>query len=408
MEFWIIALALTGVTVGLLSVPLWRARDVADEGRTDIAVYRDQLAEVDRDLARGVLAPDEAERVRVEVSRRLLAADKAGTRAIGAAPVGVSRGVAAAVVLVLLAGSAGVYWIVGAPGYGDMPMAERIAQGDQMRADRPSQAAAEAAAPPAPAATNADPAYLEMVDKLRKVVPTRPDDPQGWHLLARNEANLGNYIAARKAQDHLVALRGDAVSIEELTFQADLMVAAAAGIVTPEAEHVVRQILARDQNNLAGRYYLGLLYAQTDRPDLAFRLWKPVAESSDTTDPHVQFARGQIEAAAQLAGADYTMPPAPDAQQLPGPSAADVAGAAQMSDADRQAMIRNMVAGLADRLATQGGTAQEWARLIGAYGVLGETEKAKAIWDEAQQTFADQPDGLAVIRAAAEQAGVTG
>ena len=70
-------------------------------------------------------------------------------------------------------------------------------------------------------------------------------------------------------------------------------------------------------------------------------------------------------------------------------------------------MIRGMVDGLSNRLATDGGTAQEWARLIGALGVLGETDRATAIWAEAQTVFADRAEDLALIRSAAEQAGLT-
>ena len=77
-----------------------------------------------------------------------------------------------------------------------------------------------------------------------------------------------------------------------------------------------------------------------------------------------------------------------------------------MTEEDRQDMIRGMVANLSERLATQGGTAPEWARLITAYGVLGNTDQASAIWTEAQGRFAERPEELATIRAAAEQAGV--
>jgi cytochrome c-type biogenesis protein CcmH len=65
-----------------------------------------------------------------------------------------------------------------------------------------------------------------------------------------------------------------------------------------------------------------------------------------------------------------------------------------------------MVARLSERLATQGGSAEEWARLIKAYGVLGETDRARAIWAEAQQLFGGNAADLEVVRAAATQAGV--
>ena len=77
-----------------------------------------------------------------------------------------------------------------------------------------------------------------------------------------------------------------------------------------------------------------------------------------------------------------------------------------MTDADRQAMIRTMVEGLNSRLAEEGGTPAEWSRLIGAYGILGEVDKARAIWAEAQVKFATQPDALDEIRGGARRAGV--
>ena len=90
----------------------------------------------------------------------------------------------------------------------------------------------------------------------------------------------------------------------------------------------------------------------------------------------------------------------------PGPSQDDIAAAGEMSAEDRQEMIRGMVNQLSDRLATEGGSAAEWAQLISALGVLGQTDRAAAIWGEAQQVFAGRDDALAQIRNAAISAGV--
>ena len=77
-----------------------------------------------------------------------------------------------------------------------------------------------------------------------------------------------------------------------------------------------------------------------------------------------------------------------------------------MSEADRMDMIRGMVAQLSDRLATEGGPPAEWARLIRALGVLGDSDQAKAIYDNALDVFAQDSAGLDEIAAAARQAGV--
>ncbi len=402
MLFWSISLFLAAITTVYLAMPLWRGLWGSGENRTDMAIYRDQLAEVARDLERGVLSEDEAERTRAEVARRLLAADKAGHGVATTGPVQGSRIMAIAVVLIVGLGALALYSSLGLPGYPDLPLAERLAAAEEMRASRPSQLEGEEAAAGLPKPdVGATEDYIAMVDQLRTIVMTRPDDQQGWELLARHEASLANYADAARAQAHLIELRGAAAATEDLVNLADMMVAATAGAVSPEAEAVLREILRRDTENLAALYYLGLLYAQTDRPDVAFRLWRVVIESGQTEVIHVQLARGQIEEAAFRAGVDdYELP----AER--GPNAAQIAEAADMSAEDRTAMIEGMVAQLSARLASDGGTAEEWARLINAYGVLGETERALAIYQEAVLVFAGSESALSAIRAAGISAGI--
>jgi cytochrome c-type biogenesis protein CcmH len=91
---------------------------------------------------------------------------------------------------------------------------------------------------------------------------------------------------------------------------------------------------------------------------------------------------------------------------MPGPSAGDVEAAGEMSAEDRQEMIRGMVARLSDRLATEGGTPEEWARLISSLAVLGDEAQAIAVWNNAQEVFADNPDALEVVREGARAAGL--
>ena len=402
MLFWSISLILAVITTVFLALPLWRGLWGSGEGRTDIAIYRDQLAEVARDLERGVLSEEEAERTRTEVARRLLAADKAGAGASTTGPARMGRVLAVVVVLGVGLGALALYASLGVPGYPDLPLTERLAAADEMRANRPSQLEGEEAAAQLPKPdVGATEDYITMVDQLRAIVMTRPDDQQGWELLARHEASLANYAAAARAQSHLIELRGPSASVEDLVNLADMMVAATAGEVSPEAETVLREILRRDPENLAARYYLGLLYAQTDRPDVAFRLWRVVVESGQNENIHVKLARGQIEEAAFRAGVDdYALPPER------GPNAAQMADAENMTEEDRTAMIEGMVAQLSERLASDGGTADEWARLITAYGVLGKTDRALAIYQEAELVFASSESALSKVRAAAAEAGV--
>lgn len=396
MLFWIICGVMTLLVAAYVAIPLLRTTQDTTQA-PDVAIYKAQLAEIDKDLARAVIDPEEAERAKIEVSRRLLAASKVD-RSVGAAPKSANIAIAGTVGIALLVSGFLTYLQIGAPGEPDQPLTQRHAIAEEMRNNRPSQAELTAAAP-APPEVDAPADYLENIAQLRVLVPTRPDDLDGWELLAFHETQLRNYAAAVVAQERVVALRGDAVSNTDLVLLTDLMVAAADGIVSPEAEAIARQILANDERNAAGLYYIGSLHTQNARPDIAFRFWRPLVESGEDTF-HIALARAQIENAAIRAGIDYTAP------AFAGPDLEQIAAAEDMTEEERAAMIGNMVAGLADRLATQGGPASEWARLIAAYGVLGDTENAGLIWLEAQQVFGTDPAAMEQLLAAAQQAGV--
>ncbi|SEM82094.1 cytochrome c-type biogenesis protein CcmH [Loktanella fryxellensis] len=395
--FWIICFVMALGVVTTLLAPLLRPAD-RGEDHPQIAIYKGQLEEVDRDIERGVLNPAEAERARVEISRRLLAVSRTATTD-RAAPIWANRAMAAGVTGFLLIAALLTYRSLGAPGEPDQPLAARMAQAQDMRENRPDQAALEAAAPPPPA-VEAPAEYLQMIAQLRQTVPTRPDDLQGWTLLALHEARLGNYADAAQAQARVVDLKGDTVVSADLERQADLLVAAAGGIVSPQVEAIAMRLVEQDPGQIAGRYYLGALFAQTGRPDVAFRYWRPLVEG-DASTFHTELARAQIEDAAVRAGMTYTAP------AVRGPGVDDIAAAQDMAPEDRQAMIGGMVNQLADRLAQQGGPASDWARLISAYGVLGETQAASEVWAEAQLSFAGDTIALQLLTTAAQSAGVS-
>lgn len=402
MLFWIVAGTLAAIVAALLARPLLALAPPASGASPDQAIYRDQLAEVDRDLARGLLNPAEAERARVEIARRLLAADRAEPALLREAPRGLGLGAAVVAAVLVVMGGLGLYAMLGQPGAEDTPRAERLAAAQALRDSRPSQSEAESAAreafpPPEP---QADPEYLAMIEELRRVVPTRGDDLQGWELLALHEARLGRYAESARAQERVVALRGEEATAGDWLGLADRMVAAAGGSVTPETEAVLGQIARLEPENLGLLYYLGLLEAQTGRPDRAFPLWRRVVEEAPEGSLHRRLAEGQIADVAWFAGVDY-QPPAGS-----GPSPGDMAAAADMDPAAREEMVRGMVEGLAARLASEGGRAEDWARLVTSLATLGETERAGAVLTEARGVFAGETDAEALLDAAAEEAGL--
>ncbi len=396
MIFWLVCAVMTLVVMVLIVTPLLRPKVVGDDN-PDIAIYRAQLSEIDRDLERDLLAPDEAERARAEVARRLLAANKEARPDAGTtAP---ARAVPLVIGVIAAALSFGLYYSLGAPGYGDMPLNARLAASEEMRANRPEQAALEAAAP-APPAVDLPEEYIDAIDQLRIIAPTHPDDLEVWDRLAFHEVELRNYAGAAIAQQQVIAIKGDAALVSDYQRLLDLKVVAAGGLVSPQAEQLIRDILDRDNGNIAARYYLGALYNQTDRPDLALRFWRDIIETGDPSDFHIASARAQVSDAAFRAGVEYAVP------EARGPSFEQMDAASDMSAEDRQAMIGGMVSGLADRLANEGGPAEDWARLIRAYGVLGERDAASAIWTEAQQVFVSSMRGMEILTNAARDAGV--
>ncbi|MFW5641816.1 MAG: c-type cytochrome biogenesis protein CcmI [Roseicyclus sp.] len=406
MGFWIVAGVLSLTVAFLILLANMRSRESgAPAAAYDLQVYRDQLKELDRDLERGLLTEAEAARARTEVSRRILEADRALTRsqAAKARRSGTERWVVAGGLVAVVAGAAGVYMQIGAPGYPDLPLATRVAMIDEARASRPDQATAEADAQALPRpAIPEQPEREELVLRLREIMEERPDDPQGMALLASNEAALGNFTAAHRAQSRLIELLGEQATGANYIDLAEMLILAAGGYVSPEAEDALLRGLEREPRNGTARYYAGLMYAQQGRPDLAFPIWRNLMAESTADAPWLEPIRLQIEEVAALAGERVTLAelPQPRAPAAAGPTQEQIDAAGAMPPEDRAEMIDGMVAGLASRLAAEGGPPEDWARLISAFGVLGRTEQARAVYEEARGVFAEDPDGLAAIDAA--------
>lgn len=403
--FWIICVALALVVILAVMAPFLRQRSAAAEPTAayDLRVYRDQLREVDRDLDRGVIDPTDAERLKIEIGRKVLEADRI-LKASSATGSGPGLALPLGILVAIVAGGFWLYRDIGAPNMPDEPYAARIAAAQANSAARPSQDEAEAKAPKIDAPTP-DPDYLALIEKLRTAVKERPDDETGLALLSEHEARLGNLIDARKAQQHLVELKGDRTTTEEHARLAALMSEAAGGLITPEAEEQIVAALTLDPSNPQARYMAGMLQWQIGRPDRTFGLWASLLADGPEDAPWIAPIRAAIPTLAELAGRpDYVAPePAP---ALPGPDAGAMAAAKDMTPEDRQKMIEGMVEQLETRLATQGGTPEEWARLISSLVVLGRQDHAHAILGEAQTRFAATPEGLAIVNQAAEDAGL--
>jgi cytochrome c-type biogenesis protein CcmH len=255
---------------------------------------------------------------------------------------------------------------------------------------------------PAEVLNDAEGQYADLVKKLRETVEKRPDDIEGHRILVGVETGLENYRAALRAQQRILEIQGGQAQAQDFFEYGQLMIFASGMYVSPEAETALRAALARDPANEGALYYMGLMMMQNDRADVAFSTWRRLLNEGDPEAPWQQFIRQDIKEVAAMAGAVNFELPAP---RLKGPSAQDIEAASEMSAEDREEFIRSMVAQLSDRLATQGGSAAEWARLISSYGILGEVANAKVIWTEAQAVFGSDQAAMDQLRNAAKSAG---
>ena len=409
MLFWIISAALALLIAALFALALLTRRAEAEHPAAyDLRIYRDQLKEVERDLARGVINEADAERIRTEVGRRVLAADAqlAIADVSSQQPRALTIVIAATIALILTGGGVAIYTQLGTPGLGDLPHKARLQASQELYSSRSSHEAFLARLP-VRNAPQQEAGYLELVERLREAVASRPDELQGQQFLAQSEARLGNYAAARAAQSAVIRLKGEAVGASDFVTMAQMYITEADGYVSPEAEAALRRALRADRTDPVARYFLGQMWLQNDRPDRAFGLWSQLLNEGPEEAPWIAPIRQSIDDIAWLAGVDYTQPaPSEMATDMPGPSVQDIENAGEMTPEERQEMVQSMVQRLNDRLATEGGTPEEWARLISAYGSLGDEGRARAIWLEAQQRFADTPDALETVRRGAARAGV--
>jgi cytochrome c-type biogenesis protein CcmH len=158
---------------------------------------------------------------------------------------------------------------------------------------------------------------------------------------------LGNFRAGRIAQERLIELLGDDVEGAHYIDLAEMMILAAGGYVSPEAEAALSRGLEMEPRNGTARYYAGLMYAQQGRPDLAFPIWRNLMAESTADAPWLEPIRLQIEEVAALAGDPVRLADLPQPQSVPapGPSPEQMEAASEMAPEDRAAMIEGMVAG---------------------------------------------------------------
>lgn len=368
---WVVFAILTVVAALSVLAPMARARAAAGDARrrADVAFFEAESASIARDLERGVIDVSEAEAARAEAARRLLAVAGADEPAARLSPW--RRRVAAIASLALLAaGGVGLYVVIGAPDYPDQPLAARRAA----PAERMDMMAA--------------------VAKIEAHLAQNPTDGRGHEVVAPVYMRVGRYADAAAAWRRAIQLMG--VTPERETSLGEALTFAAEGRVTEEALEAFRRALALSSAHPQARFYMGLSAAQAGDTAKAADLWSALYRDAAEDSPWRPMLAQRLEAIGH---------PVPGAAAPSGEAAAAIASLPQEQ---RNAAIRSMVEGLAARLAQNGGDPEGWLRLVRAYSVLKEPEKARQALLDARRALSGDAPALDQLDALARKLGLGG
>jgi cytochrome c-type biogenesis protein CcmH len=362
LNFLIFAVLAAAVVLAV-SWPVLKSRTAGPaRAQYDEAVFRDQLAELERDKARGLIGTAEAEAARNEIARRLLSVDRAEAPA---ATPGAAKWTILAAAAFIPAASLALYLALGAPGRPDTPLKERLDN----------------------AVASND--LVALMAKAEAHLAEDPDDLQGWEILAPLYRGTERYADAAKAYANILRLKGPDAGLSG--DYGEMLVLANAGLVPREAAQAFAEALKRDPKSPKARFYAGLALKQDGKTAEALSLWQALLADTKPDDSWRQALEGQI---ASLS---------PGAPVL---SDDEIAAARNLSSQDRENMIRGMVDGLEERLKATPADLEGWQRLIKARAVLGEMDKARQAYASAKEQFKADAQASAALAQSAKQLGI--
>lgn len=337
MLFWLIAIAVTAIACAALYYAAgWRVVN-ADGPESDDANshFRVVLSGIDADVAAGKLGEDEATAARGELAREILRLKSEAGRVAGAGlafgRTPMFGGLALVGVLAL-----GLYAWLGSP-------------------DLPSQ----------PLSGRADVAAQELdldtaVARIEAQLTNDPDDLRGWTVIAPAYIEQARYADAARAYRRIIELGGATPDLQTSLAEALLLNGGDKG--RDEAIAVLRDAAAADPTHVMSRLYLAAVLTGAERYEEAVPIWTGALALAKGDEPWIA-----------------------NAQQ--GLAVAQNGGAAPAANDQEAEMIGQMVSGLAERLAAEGGSIEEWTQLVRAYLVLGDTDRAQGAFDAAVAAY---------------------
>jgi cytochrome c-type biogenesis protein CcmH len=378
MLLWFLFAVMAAAVVWAVTRPLLAgSADGAAAGETELAVYRDQLAEIVTERDQGLLGGAEAEAARVEVARRLIRTSEETSKpktATGQSTWVRRSALAAAAALPVLA--IGIYVAVGSPALPGRPYAARI--------DAPVEQATAA----------------DLVAKVEAHLRKNPDDGRGWDVLAPVYMRMGDFQHAADAFERATGLLGE--SPGRLTGFARATVMMENGIVSEPARKAFEKLRKLKPDAVEPQVWLAIAREQDGDLAGAAAAYNALAATNPKEPWHSLLEE-------RIRGVNMKLVDTP-AVGVPQPSGDDAEGGKPnfhtMTPEQRNAVIDKMVAGLATRLKSDPKDLAGWMQLVRSYVVLGRADDANAALAEARKNLADDKKALAQLQALAQVLGI--
>ena len=364
MMFWVLMFMLCAAAAFGILMPLMRHYEKPDCAAQDTAIYEDQLLEVGRDQAAGSIDAQGADAARSEIRRRLAKAHAAISEAQPLSEQ--SRFFVTALTLALIiVGAVGLYAKLGSP---SLPNDIRMASTEDQVTD--------------------------MVAKIEAHLKTSPGDAEGWRMLGWALFNTQHFAQSAEAFAKALALAPDNIGYKSA--YAEALVQVAKGNVTPQAQQLFSQVLAKDPTEYRARYYDAMAHDQSGDQNGALDRWIAFLNDSPADAAWRGDVTERIATLGKATGRDVTA-----AIQSKGkPNSTD------LPSSDQQAMIKAMVARFAERLTANPNDPDGWIKLIRYYQVLHDPTAAKETLNKALSIFANDPATKLKITDAASELGV--
>jgi cytochrome c-type biogenesis protein CcmH len=338
MVLWIAMAVLAAAAALPLLMALRRPAAAATASAQAMAIYRDQLDEVGRDVSRGVIGADEAEAARTEIARRLI---REGNAPATVSATSKRRLQAATVAIIAMPVAAlALYLALGSPLDPDQPLSSRpdaVALQDVQR----------------------------LVAQVEQHLAAAPDDGKGWEVIAPVYTRLGRDADAANAWSRTIALLGS--TAEREANYGEALVAASGGTVTADAKAAFEKARDLAPTDPRPQFYLALALSQSGDKAGATAAWRDLIDAAPKDASWLPMARQEY---AKVAGPE------------------------------------GMVASLAARLKISPDDPDGWAQLVRSYMVLGRADDARAALTDARAALAGDAAKVAVVEAAAREAGL--